>query len=282
MKRAISFLSEIQQVATIQELTSIFESIASIRISQTKDKVASSTIYFNELWQIYSQLRSDPDDRLTEQDKLGKKDKTVFVVIASQGGLSGDIDQRAITSMLRDFRPELHEIIVVGAHGGTLLKAKHVEAAKVFALPEAKDESPKVTPIIEEIRKYQRATCFYAHYVSLGKQEVLKMDLIQAVRLMSEDPESDQSETIDSRHYIFEPSLKEVTGYMESVMLEVAMSQFIFESELAQFASRFNAMSAAKQKAKDLRDDFNLLYHRAKRAESDNRLKEIINSLKVQ
>ena len=54
---------EAGQIGTITDLTGIFESIASIRISKIKDKVTRSQVFFDELWHIYSQLRVDPNTR---------------------------------------------------------------------------------------------------------------------------------------------------------------------------------------------------------------------------
>jgi ATP synthase F1 gamma subunit len=280
MKRAINILGDVAQVATIQELTTIFESIASIRIAQTKDKVARSTLYFNELWNIYMQLRTNPEDRITAQESLGKKKERVCVVITSEGGLSGDIDPRVINKMSREL-PKGTDIIGIGSHGASQLRQRRLPIVQTFPLPEDKNnEIPTVTPIVELIRQYQSATVYFGHYVSLGTQEVRKADLVQAIAALADD-RPEEAEIIDSRHYIFEPDIKEVTAYMESVMLEIALGQFILESQLAQYASRFNAMSAAKQKAKELKDDYETMYRRAKRGESDNRLKEIINTLKA-
>ena len=44
---------------TVSEITSAFEGIASMRISQIKDLVSQSEAFFNELWRIYSQIRVD-------------------------------------------------------------------------------------------------------------------------------------------------------------------------------------------------------------------------------
>jgi F0F1-type ATP synthase gamma subunit len=52
------------------------------------------------------------------------------------------------------------------------------------------------------------------------------------------------------------------------------------ESKLAQYASRFRAMSAAKERATDTLGDVSLSYNRAKRHEKDERLKEVINGLR--
>ena len=63
-------------------------------------------------------------------------------------------------------------------------------------------------------------------------------------------------------------------------MLKIALSQLILQSKLAQYASRFRAMSASHQRADETKVDLHLAYNRAKRAVKDERLKEIINGIK--
>ena len=68
----------------------------------------------------------------------------------------------------------------------------------------------------------------------------------------------------------------QLAEYLESLMMGVALTQVIMESKLAQYASRFNAMSSAKRRAHDLATDLSNQYHRSKRNEGDERLKEIM------
>ena len=63
-------------------------------------------------------------------------------------------------------------------------------------------------------------------------------------------------------------------------MVQIAISQLILESKLAQYASRFRAMSASHQRADEGKADLHLEYNRSKRAIKDERLKEIVNGLK--
>lgn len=60
-------------------------------------------------------------------------------------------------------------------------------------------------------------------------------------------------------------------------MMSVALSQVILESKLAQYASRFNAMSMAHKKAGEIQEDLRRLYNQARRSEDDERTREIIN-----
>jgi F0F1-type ATP synthase gamma subunit len=62
-------------------------------------------------------------------------------------------------------------------------------------------------------------------------------------------------------------------------MMEIALSQVILESRLAQYASRFTAMSSAKKRARELQINLVMAYNRAKRGEADDRIKEIVNAM---
>jgi F0F1-type ATP synthase gamma subunit len=63
-------------------------------------------------------------------------------------------------------------------------------------------------------------------------------------------------------------------------MMQIAMSQLILNSKLAQYASRFRAMSASHTRADEAKADLRLAYNRARRGIKDERLKESITGMK--
>jgi F-type H+-transporting ATPase subunit gamma len=275
MKRSGTIQKELIQIGTIEGLAGVFQGIASMKIAKVKDQVVSSQNFFTELWQIYSQLRADPDRQISSDGRLNRQ---LFIVITSEGGLSGDVDERIISWMLEQYNAETTDIMVMGGHGATLLRQRHVQVAGVFKLPDH-DENIAVGPIAKELARYGQAAAFYQTYVSLAVQKVARIDLISAVKALGAETTKGE-EIISSHNYDFEPSLQEVVEYMESVMLSIALGQVMLESKLAQAASRFNAMSAAQHKARELQSELRIAFRRGKRAEGDDRAKEIINSLR--
>ncbi len=278
MKRALVIQNEVHQIGMIGDLTNVFEGIASLRIARIRDKVISSKVFFAELWHIYTQLRADPAQRLVGSSSRSAV-KDLFIVITSEGGLSGDIDSKIIERVKQDYDPKTIDCIVLGSHGAILLAEMGIPIVKGYHLPES-DTALEVRTIIEALSNYRNAAVYYQTYVSLGVQEVARIDLISAVKALGSDIKN-TTEIISSRDYIFEPSLMEVINYMESVVLGVTLGQVILESHLAQYASRFNAMSLAKQRALDYKNELMLDYRRAKRAETDERLKEVMVSLRL-
>lgn len=265
-------------MATLTDLTSAFEGIASMRIAQTKSQVLQSTQFFDKLWQIYTQLRVDPLFNFGRDRNADVQDKELFIIITAEGGFSGDIDQKLVKFMLSSYHQEQNDIIVIGRHGAMQLSQRGVPFIKYYRLP-VKDKNINVSPIIRHIQQYAKCSVFFQEYISLMSQEVRRISLASVVQTQGAHTEK-SDDIISEETYIFEPSSYAVAAYLERSMMQIAVSQLILESKLAQFASRFRAMSAAHERARDTRDELHLLYNRARRAQKDERLKEIVNGIK--
>lgn len=280
MRRPSEIEKDIKAMSTLTELTGVFEGIASMRIAQTKNQVLQATKFFDELWQIYSQLRVSAIfgyGRTADED-VEVIDKDLFIIITAEGGFSGDIDQKLIRFMLKAYDKEKHEIIVIGHHGAIQLAQQGIAYKKYYKLPK-KDDNINVTPIIKHVQSYRTATVYYQEYVSLMVQDVKKIELSSAVQKAGRTVE-DGEDIITEANYIFEPSTYDVVDHLERSMMTIAMSQLILNSKLAQYASRFRAMSASHTRAEEATGEYRMAYNRSKRAIKDERLKEIINGMR--
>lgn len=279
MKRPSELEREEAAMGTLVELTSVFEGIASMRIAQVKNQVLQATQFFHELWHIYSQLHVSAifgfGRNNSNQEVI---DKELYIIITAEGGFSGDVDQKIIQMMLESHDPNKQDIIVIGHHGAIQLAQRGVPYVKYFKLP-TKDQNINVMPIIRQVQRYRMTSVFYPEYVSLMSQEIKKIDLSTAVQNEGKTAEA-SGDIITEANYIFEPSTYDVVDHLERSMLQIAVSQLILSSKLAQYASRFRAMSASHERADEAKADLHLAYNRAKRAIKDERLKEIINGIK--
>lgn len=279
MSRAQEIERQTRTMGTMVEISSIFEGIASMRIAQIKNQVLQATEFFNALWHIYSQLRVDSLFRFGRgKDEESIIQKELFIVITAEGGFSGDIDQKLIHWMLKQYNKEKNDIIVIGHHGAVQLAQNGVSFKKYFKLP-SKDQNINVTPIVKEVQNYKTTAVFYQEYVSLMVQDVKRIELSSAVAEQGKNAKKGE-EIISEANYIFEPSTYDVIDHLERSMLQIALSQVILDSKLAQYASRFRAMSAAHDRADESLSELQLLHNRAKRAVKDERLKEIINGMR--
>jgi ATP synthase F1 gamma subunit len=280
MRKASELLEQQSAMSTMVELTGAFEGIASIRIVQIRSQVLVSQQFFGDLWKIYNQLRVDELFHFGRYQYAGQIiNKELMILITAEGSFSGDIDKRLIEQALKEYDPAKQVIIVVGHHGATQLSQRGIKFARSFKTPE-QDLNINTSPLIDEVKKYASTLVYYQQYESLLKQTVKKIYLSTAV-IESGHRVEKAEEVINESNYIFEPSTYAVVSHLENSMMQITLSQVILESKLAQYASRFKAMSFARNRAQGDYTDINSLFNRARRQEKDERLKETINSLRA-
>jgi len=280
VKRPQEIAAEEISMRTIVSLTSAFESLSSMKIMQTKSKVLISNQFFNEVWTIYKQIRMDVMFNFGRNADEKPIDKELLILITAAGGLSGDIDQRLVRKFRTRYDAEKNDIIVIGRHGAKQLDQLRIHYNLYFDMP-AKDYI-NVEPLMREIRKYRTSRVFYQNYISLSQQDIRDLDLGEVVSRMGKIADLDTlgEDKITEKNYIFEPSPYAVAAHLESSILRLTLTQFIYDSRLAQLASRFRAMTAAKEKSTETANDLHTEFRRAKRALVDVRLKESLAGLK--
>jgi ATP synthase F1 gamma subunit len=207
-------------------------------------------------------------------------EKELLILITAQGGLSGDIDQRLIKKFRLYYEEAKHDIIVIGHHGAGQLEQAKIHINQYYDMP--KKDYINVDPIMKEIKKYRRARVFYQDYISLSQQIIKDLDLSEVVSSMGKiaDLDTVDEEKITERNYIFEPNAYSVASHLETSILRLTLTQFIYDSRLAQLASRFRAMTAAKERSIETAGELHVQFSRAKRALVDIRLKESLAGLK--
>lgn len=277
MRRPQEIAKDVETMGTMVNLTGVFESLASMRISQIKGKVQQSEVFFGELWHIYRQIRLDQTFRFGRQEGKKADKKELRILITAEGGFSGDIDQRLIKLALEGYDKTQHDIIIIGHHGAVQLAQAGIEFKKYFKLPK-QDEDINVEPITEEAQMYDNTVAYYQSYQSLSVQNVKKMNISNALKDHGEASEEQmlKGDVINEETYIFEPTTYEVIEHLERSMTSIILAQIVLESKLAQYASRFKAMTAAHDRADESLGEFRMMFNRSRRAIKDTRLKEIV------
>ena len=280
MRRPLEIKAEEASVRSVVSLTSALESLSSMQIAKTKNKVLISNQFFDEVWNIYKQIRVDVLFNFGRAPEEKPIEKELLILITAKAGLSGDIDQRLIRKFLERYDETKHDVLVIGYHGALKLKQAHVDYTYYFDLPE--NDYINVDPLMDITRKYARSRIFYQNYVSLSQQTIEDVDLSEVVSSKGRVADLDTvgDDVVSEKTYIFEPSSYAVAAYLENSILRLTISQFIYDSRLAQVASRFKAMSAAKERSIENANELHVEYNRAKRNQVDTRLKESLAGLK--
>jgi F0F1-type ATP synthase gamma subunit len=136
MRQLVEIADNRDSVSIIVGLTGAFEGIASMRIAQTKDQVKRSSEFFAELWRIYNQIRVDElfhFGRRQSTEQVIKKE--LMILVTSEGGFSGDIDERLINDALKKYKAPDNDIIIIGHHGLIMLQKRNDRPTRSFHRP---------------------------------------------------------------------------------------------------------------------------------------------------
>ncbi len=260
---------ELETIGVIEDMTDILSSIASVKVRSIRQRTLNSKIYFNDLWEIYEQLRIN--DLLLSTDAKANS-KHLILLFSSSNLLSNANDTQIINQFIADYDKERDDVLAIGSHGVRLLKQYGIKPARAFEVPDVTKQF-STEPIVDIIRQYSAATAYYHVYHSLSLQQVNKLKLLQEPQsLVPEermliDKRVETAITYDS--FIFEPTLDEVVATLEQVMLRTSIAQLLFETRLSQFASRFLHMSMAHNRAEVMYRQLNYKYLTARRYERD-------------
>lgn len=280
MRRPLEIKAEESSIRSVVSLTSALEMLSSMQIAKTKNKVLISNQFFDEVWSIYKQVRVDVLFNFGRTHDETPIDKELMILITAKAGLSGDIDQRLVKKFLERYDETKNDVLVIGYHGALKLKQARIDYTYYFDLPDK--DYINVDPLMEILKKYKASRIFYQSYVSLSQQDIKEVDLSEVVSSKGRvaDLSAVSDDHVTEKTYIFEPGSFQVAAYLENSILRLTISQFIYDSRLAQVASRFKAMSAAKERSTETSKELRTEYNRAKRAQVDTRLKESLAGLK--
>ncbi len=280
MRRPLEIKAEEVSARSVVSLTSALETLSSMQIAKTKNKVMISNQFFDEVWNIYKQIRVDVLFNFGRAINEKPINKELLILITAKGGLSGDIDNRLVRKVSDHYDEQKNDVLVIGHHGALKLKQAHIDYEYYFDLPE--HDYINVDPLMDITRKYAKSRIFYQHYISLSQQEIKDVDLSEVVSSKGRvaDLSTASNDLVTEKNHIFEPSSYAVAAYLENSILRLTISQFIYDSRLAQVASRFKAMSAAKERSIEHASELHTEYNRSKRNQVDTRLKESLAGLK--
>lgn len=273
---------ELETIRTIDDLTGVFENIASTQIRAVRQKVLGSKLFFNDLWQLYQQLRVD----VSEIDlQLGKDDRPtdLAILFSAPIGISGETDRHLVDQLIEDLKVAPADVLVIGSHGNQLLEEKGIQPVRAFNLPDI-TKPFGVGAIVDMAKKYDKTRVYYDAYISLTVQKPTSMELLISAQQLTEEERamirSGEAQVISPHNYIFEPSVLEVVHAMEDTMLNTTITQILLESRLSQVARRFTTMTLAHQRAESGKKAVYLQYQASRRAERDEMSRQITTAVR--
>ncbi len=283
----------IKSVNNTKKITKAMEMISSVKMRKAVGKVTASRPYATLAWEILREVTSRKKashHQLLERKTAVKK--AVAVVISSNRGLCGSLNQQVLkkadelgTHIRQQFGCDL-DIIALGKKTGRALAKRGYHLAAEYPKPDAGESLTDIQHIMLSLvdeytaGKVDKVYVVYTDFISSLKQ------VPQAKQLLPFTLEEDTAlgtigSTPPSVHrspvtrYKFEPDTATILSQIIPRILESQLYQALLESNASEHSARMAAMRNASDSARDMIDEFTLIYNQARQASITREIAEI-------
>ena len=275
----------IRSVRNMSQITRAMEMVAASKMRRAQDRVTAGRPYADRLRDVLGDLASlhlDADE-LKEFPLLEQREvkTSALIVVTPDRGLSGPLNSNLLRRTAQYLRNESvgdkPDIIAVGKKGRDFVtKTGQNVVAEFIQLgdkPTLDDIRPIVDVAINEFLtgKADAVYMLYPKFINTISQVPTVIQLLPIQRPGA--GEGDVSN--DNVDYIFEPDAKTVLQQILPRYLETIVYQAVLETVASFYSSQMVAMRNATDNAKELVDDLNLSYNKARQAQITNEVAEI-------
>ncbi|MCO5214638.1 MAG: ATP synthase F1 subunit gamma [Thermomicrobiales bacterium] len=271
-------------VKNMSQITRAMEMVAASKMRRAQERVTAGRPYADRLRDVLGDLASlhlDADE-LKEFPLLEQREvkTSALIVVTPDRGLSGPLNSNLLRRTAQYLRTEAvgkPDVIAVGKKGRDFLtKTGQNVVAEFIQLgdkPTLDDIRPIVDVAIEEFLtgKADAVYMLYPKFINTMTQVPTVIQLLPVQRPGAGDGDISN----DDVDYIFEPDAKTVLQQILPRYLETIVYQAVLETVASFYSSQMVAMRNATDNAKELVDDLNLSYNKARQAQITNEVAEI-------
>jgi F-type H+-transporting ATPase subunit gamma len=271
----------IRSVRNMSQITRAMEMVAASKMRRAQDRVTSGRPYAERLRDVLGDLASLQlgADEMAQFPLLQQRDvrRTALIVVTPDRGLTGALNSNILRRVSQYIRTESGstppKVIAVGKKGRDFLNRTRQEVVAEFVQlgdrPNLDDIRPIVSVAVEEFLsgEVDAVHLLYPQFVNTLTQ---RPEVVQILPI--ERPEGDAREGED---YIFEPNAKDVLNEILPRYVEVQVYQAVLETVASFYSAQMVAMRNATDNAKELVDDLDLAFNKARQAQITNEVAEI-------
>lgn len=275
----IDIKKKILSVQGTRKITQAMELVAASRMKSFQRKALASRAYAKALVGGLHEARAVWGELPFAEQR--EKGKTLFVIVTSDKGLCGSLNQQLIRTLLREPRwvelPEDEKVLMtIGRKSYDAMAARNISVAKRYdGLKEDMRPLDALT-IVHEIISYWtsgevREVLFVQPlYVNAFTTHVRVKQYLPFTESMVEAPSTNSSPDL-----FFEPDREELIEKLVEQLLESLFSEAFFELKACEYSSRMVAMKNATTAAGDMVKALTLEYNKARQSAITQQLAEL-------
>ena len=275
----------ITSIKNTEKITRAMKMVAAVKFRKAQENVISARPYAKNIAKILRNLV--PTVEQLENELLTEREvkKLCMVVVTADRGLAGSFNtnlikeaQNLIAGKYADYHNSHNlTLICVGKKSYDHFYKRHFDIYARYTGVFDRLEFNSARKIVSEIikgyteKKFDKVVLVYNEFKSVMQSKIIEE---QFLPVQSLDPEEASSENVSN--FIFEPSPKEIIGYLLPKHLNTQIWRVLLESYASEHAARMTAMDSATNNANDLIRTLQLYYNKARQSAITKELLEIV------
>ena len=277
-QNVVKIKSRIKSVSGAYKVTSAMKLVSTVKLKQWRNKMLANKEYNAQLNEVVDILLDFAKSDKSPYLKINKNtNKKLFIIISSTLGLCGSYNNNIFKVSDANISKD-DDAIILGEKGIAHYENgefKVIEGFNDDYSVDNKDSIKKITNFI--FKEYEKGTYSEIHiiYSEYKNSLVFLAKDYMLLPLKYEDKE------VDDYAPIFEPSGKELVDTLLPFYIQSALYAKLLESEVCEQGARSNAMENATNNAKDLLNDLNIEFNKARQAAITQEITEIVAASKA-
>ena len=270
--------SQIKSVTSIQKVTKAMKMVAAAKLRKSQENMEKARPYSERLKILIADLINDVDRSLMPLlEKHSGNDKIGFVIVTGDRGLAGSFNTNIIKKAEKEIAKvgkENAKLFCIGKKG-----YEHFHKRDYYIINHYQNfwmdlDYHQAIDIGNDIissyvnKKIDSVEVIYNYFKNVGSQKLIYENLLP---LDFEKTENNKNSDI-----IFEPSKVEIVKSLVPKYFNTQIWQYLLESFASEQAARMLAMENATENAKDMINDLNLEFNKARQTAITTEMLEIV------
>jgi len=281
MSGSREIVGQIKSVKNTRKVTRALEMVSASKIRKATDRMEASRPYARMMRQVIGHLaHANPEYRHPFTIEREEVKRVAYVVIATDRGLCGGLNNNLFRTLLGEFRQWQEQgvevtTVLIGRKAAQFFRRLKVD---VSAATQDLGERPRLEDLIGSIKvvldgyregEIDRVYLCYNQFVNTMTQQSVAEPVLPL-------PPTEDEPMLKYWDYLYEPDAEQLlddvlTRYVESLVYQAAL-----ENVASEQAARMVAMKSASDNASDLIDDLQLAYNKARQASITQEISEIV------
>lgn len=266
--------NRIKSVESTMQITKAMELVASSKLRKAKEKTEKSKPFFDTMYRTMKQIANTTNDFSSSYVRSGEIKTSGYIIIGGDKGLAGGYNANLFRRSEMQLKGKKAKLVVVGKKAIEYFEKKGYDVAYKFPdFAETIDfvQANQLASVVLELfnkGEIDDLTLIYTEFVSALTQNV------QVKKLL---PLYIEKEDYEYKAVVYDPSPTVVFDSIIPIYLEGVLYAAVLEAFASEQGARRTAMEAANDNAKEMIEQLNLLYNRARQANITQELSEIVS-----